>query len=52
MGDVRIIAGDADTPVFQPEFSPDSRYLSYLTGAGNLDELVLMDLIQEIKRCC
>ena len=42
--DIRTIAGDAGTPVFQPEFSPDSRYLSYLTGAGDMDELVLMDL--------
>lgn len=42
--DVQVIAGDACTPVYQPEFSPDSRYLSYLTGAGDMDELVLMDL--------
>ncbi len=50
VGDVHFIAGDTFTPVFQPEFSPDSRYLSYLTGAGDLDELVLMDLLSGNKK--
>jgi dipeptidyl aminopeptidase/acylaminoacyl peptidase len=38
------IAGGADTPVFQPEFSPDGRWLSYLAGEGEWDQLCLRDL--------
>ncbi|MBA4419646.1 MAG: hypothetical protein C0391_00690 [Anaerolinea sp.] len=38
------IAGNNHTPVFQPEFSPDSRHLSFLQGAGDRDELILFDL--------
>ena len=40
----RHLAGDADTPVFQPTFSPDGRYLAYLTAQGEWDALVLHDL--------
>jgi dipeptidyl aminopeptidase/acylaminoacyl peptidase len=45
-----IIAGDASTPVFQPEFSPNGRSLSYITGSGDTDELVLYDLGSGEKR--
>jgi dipeptidyl aminopeptidase/acylaminoacyl peptidase len=41
---IQTIAGGKDTPVFQPEFSPDGRWLSYISGAGDTDELVLHDL--------
>lgn len=47
--DIRLIAGDPNTPVFQPEFSPDARYLSYVEGNGDLDQLVLFDLISDAK---
>lgn len=42
--DIQTIAGDPNTPVFQPEFSPDSKYLSFLQGVGDRDELVILDL--------
>ena len=39
-----ILAGEEDTPVFQPEFSPDGRYLSYIAQDGEWDRLYLYDL--------
>jgi dipeptidyl aminopeptidase/acylaminoacyl peptidase len=42
--DTKIIAGDARTPVFQPEFSPDGRWLSYIITDGEWDSLVLLNL--------
>ncbi len=42
--DITLIAGGKDTPVFQPSFSPDGRYLSYLINEGEWDQLVLYDL--------
>jgi dipeptidyl aminopeptidase/acylaminoacyl peptidase len=50
ISDIRTIAGDTNTPVFQPEFSPDSRHLSYLQGAGDRDELIILDLQTGVKR--
>lgn len=47
---IQTVAGEANTPVFQPEFSPDSRYLSYLQGAGDRDELIILDLQTGVKR--
>jgi dipeptidyl aminopeptidase/acylaminoacyl peptidase len=38
------LAGDADTPILQPAFSPDGRYLSYMRNQGEWDQLVLQDL--------
>ncbi|NDJ60732.1 MAG: S9 family peptidase, partial [Chloroflexi bacterium] len=38
------IAGDADTAVFQPEFSPDGRFLSYISDASGWSQLYLYDL--------
>jgi len=40
----QIVAGDEDTVIFQPEFSPDGNWLSYITSAGNWDALVLVNL--------
>lgn len=42
--DLTLIAGGANTPVFQPSFSPDGRYLGYLVNEGEWDQLVLYDL--------
>ncbi len=39
-----VIAGDDDTPVFQPLFSPDGRWLSYIVSNGEWEDLVLYDL--------
>ncbi|MCL4559951.1 MAG: S9 family peptidase [Chloroflexi bacterium] len=38
------VAGGADTPIFQPGFSPDGRWLSYTAGEGEWDKLYLLDL--------
>jgi len=42
--EARQVAGGAQTPVFQPEFSPDGRWLSYLSGEGEQDVFRLRDL--------
>ena len=41
---VDIIAGGPDIPVFQPTFSPDGRWLSYIAEEGEWDRLYLLDL--------
>ena len=38
------LAGDADTPILQPAFSPEGRYLSYIQNQGEWDQLMLRDL--------
>ena len=38
------LAGDGNTAIFQPAYSPDGRYLSYLRNQGEWDQLVLQDL--------
>lgn len=38
------LAGNADTPILQPTFSPDGHHLSYLQNLGEWDQLVLRDL--------
>ncbi len=40
----RHIAGSSDTPVFQPAFSPDGRFLSYIITEGEWDRLEVFDL--------
>ncbi len=39
-----FVAGDRNTAVCQPQFSPDGRWLSYITGSGEWEDLVLLDL--------
>ena len=39
-----ILAGDEDTPIFQPAFSPDGRYLSYIAQDGEWEQLYIFDL--------
>ena len=41
---VTELAGGEETPILQPAFSPDGRYLSYLQNEGEWDQLVLRDL--------
>jgi dipeptidyl aminopeptidase/acylaminoacyl peptidase len=40
----RTIAGDENTSVMQPEFSPDGRWLSFIRGSAEWEDLVLIDL--------
>jgi len=42
--DSTIIAGNSGTAIFQPEFSPDGRYLSYVSDANGWGNLYLFDL--------
>lgn len=44
LSEVTQMAGGADTPVFQPEFSPDGKWLAFITGYGEWDSLVVLDL--------
>lgn len=50
LDDVTLVAGDPDTPVMQPEFSPDGKWLSYISGEGEWDRLYLMNLETGEKR--
>lgn len=38
------LAGDEQTAIFQPEFSPDGRYLAYISDASGWSHLYLYDL--------
>ncbi len=40
------LAGDTTTAIFQPAFSPDGRYLSYISDASGFGQLMLYDLQQ------
>ncbi|NSW51475.1 MAG: S9 family peptidase [Anaerolineae bacterium] len=46
---IETIAGDANVPVWQPQFSPDGRMLSYIIQDGEWDSLVLYDLQQKTR---
>ena len=38
------LAGEQDTAIFQPQFSPDGRYLSYVSDASGWGQIYLCDL--------
>ncbi|MCY3907888.1 MAG: S9 family peptidase [Anaerolineaceae bacterium] len=42
--DVVVLAGDENTAVFQPEFSPDGRHLAYVSDVSGIGQLWLHDL--------
>jgi dipeptidyl aminopeptidase/acylaminoacyl peptidase len=44
----RVLAGGSDTAVFQPEFSPDGRYLAYVSDATGWNNLYLYDLLHDV----
>ncbi len=39
-----LVAGGPDVPVFQPAFSPDGRWLSFIITEGEWDQLRVLDL--------
>lgn len=41
----QAISGDESTAIVQPQFSPDGRYLSYISDASGIGQIVLHDLI-------
>ena len=41
---VITLAGDLDTAIFQPEFSPDGRYLAYVSDASGWGQVYVYDL--------
>jgi dipeptidyl aminopeptidase/acylaminoacyl peptidase len=45
-----LITGDENTSIFQPEFSPDGRYLSYVSDADGWWHLYLYDLQTDTHR--
>ncbi len=48
--DIVTVDGDTDTSIFQPEFSPDGRYLSYVSDASGWSQIVLYDLQEGTSR--
>ena len=48
--DIVTVDGDTDTSIFQPEFSPDGRYLSYVSDASGWSQIVLYDLQRGTRR--
>lgn len=40
------LAGDAETAIFQPTFSPDGRYLAYISDASGFGHLYIHDLAE------
>ena len=44
--DIVTVAGDINTAIFQPEFSPDGRYLSYISDASGWSQIYLYDLVE------
>ncbi len=47
---VRTLAGDKSTSIFQPQFSPDGRYLAYTSDATGWWQLYVYDLESEQHR--
>ena len=50
IAEVHQLDGSSLIPTFQPEFSPDGRYLAYLRNQGEWDQLVLFDTHRGEKR--
>ena len=46
-----VLAGDANTALFQPEFSPDGRYLAYISDQRGWSNLWLCDLESGAHTC-
>jgi dipeptidyl aminopeptidase/acylaminoacyl peptidase len=50
LGKVETIAGDGKTSILQPEFSPDGRYLAYISDSSGWWQLYLYDLERGVHR--
>ncbi len=48
--EVKQIAGDENTPIFQPEFSADGRFLAYLANDSEWDSFYLINLETDEKK--
>ena len=48
--DIVTVTGDEGTAVFQPEFSPDGRYLSFVSDASGWLQIYLYDLETQTQR--
>ncbi len=46
---IRTVAGDTQTAIFQPQFSPDGRYLAYISDASGYGQLYVYDLASEMQ---
>ncbi|HWQ84287.1 MAG TPA: prolyl oligopeptidase family serine peptidase, partial [Anaerolineales bacterium] len=44
LAETRVVAGDVHTSIFQPEFSPDGKYLAYVSDISGWWQLYLYDL--------
>ena len=44
LGEVVTLAGDEETSIFQPEFSPDGRYMAYVSDQSGWWQIYLHDL--------
>ena len=47
---IKTLAGDEQTAIFQPAFSPDGRYLAYISDASGWSQLYLYDLREKTHR--
>ncbi len=45
-----LMGGDKDTPVFQPAFSPDGAWISYIITEGEWDQLVIHNIASGQRR--
>lgn len=50
VADLQVIAGDQDTAIFQPSFSPDGRYLAYISDTSGYGQVYVYDLANQTHR--